>query len=185
MRCTKRDKVHVPWLELGVSASRYLDIDTIPNGFKVLDPSKLTKLMIGQLWDHWSERAKAKLPILEFKGARPQDRGLYQNSASRRAYKPSWNGKRKVVVSAESDDQASDDEQDGHAGPSKRPRLSKQTPGPEKESPAANNSDREKFLYHLSSDPSYKTLLATVLTLPILVSPFIFLICMNLSNLIV
>ena len=184
MRCTKRNKVHVPWLELASHTSDYLDINTIPKGFKVLDPSKLTKLMIGQLWDHWSEQAKAKLPILEFNHAQPQDRGLHHSSASRRAHMPSWNRKRKVYVSAESDNQASNDELDGCAEPSKHPHHSEQTTVHEEESPAANNSDREKFLYNLSSDPSYRTLLAVVLTLPILVCPFIFFIGMNFSDLI-
>ena len=66
MRFTKQDKVHVPWLELAKTPTKYLNMDTIPEGFKVLDPSKLTKAMVGWLWDHWSEQAKAKLPILIF-----------------------------------------------------------------------------------------------------------------------
>ena len=66
MRFTKQDKVHVPWLELARTPTKYLNMNTIHKGFKVLDPSKLTKMMISQLWDHWSERAKAKLPILIF-----------------------------------------------------------------------------------------------------------------------
>ena len=90
------------------------------------------------------------------------------------AHKP-WNKKRKVNVSAKSNDQASGNGQDGHARPSKCPHLSKQMPVPAKESPTANNSDREKFLYTLSFDPLYKTLLAAMLTLPVLVSLFIFL----------
>jgi hypothetical protein len=50
VRITKRKKVHVPWLELAKTPA-YLDLDTIPEGFKVLDPSKLTKNMVSDLWD--------------------------------------------------------------------------------------------------------------------------------------
>lgn len=76
MRITKRDKVHVPWLELARTPTKYLDSDTIPNGFKVLDPSKLTKDIIFDLWCHWSGWARAKLPILTFIKAREQDLGV-------------------------------------------------------------------------------------------------------------
>ena len=67
--------MHVPWLELARSPKRYLDVDTIPKGFKVLDPSKMTVSMIYQLWSHWSHRAKRELPILIFKRGRRQDLG--------------------------------------------------------------------------------------------------------------
>jgi hypothetical protein len=65
VRITKHTKVHVPWLELARMPD-CLDVDTIPEGFKVLDPSKLTKKMVSDLWSHWSERAEAELPILIF-----------------------------------------------------------------------------------------------------------------------
>ena len=67
--------MHVPWLELARSPKRYLDVNTIPKGFKVLDPSKMTVSMIYQLWSHWSHRAKRELPILIFKRGRRQDLG--------------------------------------------------------------------------------------------------------------
>lgn len=171
---------------------KYLDVDTIPKGFKVLDPSKLTKIMIGQLWDHWSEREKAKLPILIFIDAREQDLGLSHLSAGRARQRPLISRKRILSDSAESDDQAGDGELDGQAGKSKdeadkgegtsgspiRPlpsnhhHLSGQTNAPDIRSPAANNSDRAAFLYSLSSETSYKSLSDGVLKLPVLVSHF-------------
>jgi hypothetical protein len=173
VRITKRDKVHVPWLELGRMPMKYLDVNTIPKDFKMLDPSKLTKTMIGQLWDHWSERAKAKLPILIFIKAQEQDLGI------RARYEEPSAGQKRIAnayVEVGSDDQASD----VGPPPSKRPRLFKQPAVPEEQSPAANNSDRLKFLHSLSSEPSYKILLNGVLALPVSVSPF--LLCMDSSN---
>ena len=49
MRINKHKKVHVPWLEQARDPIWYLDADTIPKDFKVLDPSKLTKAMIYSL----------------------------------------------------------------------------------------------------------------------------------------
>lgn len=182
MRLTKRDKVHVPWLELARVPTKYLDANTIPEGFEVLDPSRLTKIMIGQLWSHWQTREKAKQPTLIFTGARAQDLGL------RAGWEKPRVEKRVAYVDVGSDDQSSGDELDGadkgegtswssvRPPPSKRLCLSREKavqPVLEEESPAANNSDRSKFLHSLSLDPSYKTLLNGVLALPVLVSSFI------------
>ena len=177
--------------------TKYLDVDTIPDDFKVLNPSKLTKQMIIDLWCHWSGRAMAKLPILIFIKAQEQD----LNRA--RFEMPPVDRKRMAYayVDIGSDDEASGDELGGHIGkskdgadesegtsessvrppPSKRPRLSQQPSIPEEESSAANNnSNREKFLRSLSFDPSYKTLFDNVSALPVFVSFFI--IYINLSN---
>lgn len=183
MRITKRDKVHVPWLELGRSPTEYLDADTIPEGFEVLDPSKMTKSMVFRLWSHWSMRAKAKLPILIFLKAPSQDLGL----SIRENMKKAWLKRKRIAyVAIGSDDQASDEELDGYASKggdeankgegtsrpplSKRPHLSGQPTIPGKQSPAANNGDRLKFLRSLSADPAYKMLLDAILALPISVS---------------
>jgi hypothetical protein len=187
VRITKRDKVHVPWLELGRNPAEYLDVDTIPKGFEVLDPSKMTKSMIFQLWSHWSMRTKAKLPILIFLKALNQDLGL----SIRENMKKAWLKRKRMAYAAiGSDDQASDEELDsysrkgedradkgeGVSGPSirpplsKRPRLSGQPTVPREQSPAAHNSDRLKFLRSLSADASYKTLLDGMLALPVSVS---------------
>lgn len=188
MRITGRKKVHVPWLELARNPTEYLDVDTIPNGFKVLDPSKLTVAMIDRLWFHWSSRAAAKLPILIFTSARWQDKATtVRNQAFLKSI-------RNVPVA--SDDQVGDN---GHAAkrkdgadkgeetsrsvrppPSKRPRLFAQPVVPDEQSPGANNSDRQKFLVSLSSDASYKVLLDAVLALPAFVSCSF--ICLNLPN---
>ena len=190
VRITKWDRAHVPWLELARMPAEYLDIDTIPEGFKILDPSKLTKNRISELWCHWSKRAKAKQPILRFIKARDQDLGM---RARYEMDKPQVVQKRVAYVDL-SDDETSDDELDGHAGkrkngsdkgkgtsgssirppPSKRPRLSRQLAVAEEQSPAANNSNRSKFLYSLSSDALYKTLLSRVSALPVFVSLFSF-----------
>jgi len=52
VRITQCDKVHVLWLELARMLEKYLDANTIPEGFKILDPSKLTKNRILELWSH-------------------------------------------------------------------------------------------------------------------------------------
>lgn len=100
-----------------------------------------------------------------------------------------------------SSEKSSDDELDGHnekgkdvadkgegtsgslttSAPSKCPRLAIEPFVVQEHSPAANNSDREKFLYSLSSDASFKILLDGVLALPTLVSSF-FNTCADLSN---
>ena len=183
MRITKREKAHVPWLELARTPTKYLDVNTIPEGFKVLDPSKLTKNRVFDLWCHWSDRAKANLPILVFIKAREQDLGV---RARYNLEKPSVSKKR-MAVNVASDDETGNDKLDGPADkgegtsgsphrqpPSKRPRLSL-SPWPvvsEEQSPAANNSNRQKFLYGLCNHPSYKTLIDGVLALPVSVSSF-------------
>jgi len=75
VRVTKCDNVHVPWLELARIPTKYLDINTLPEGFEVLDPSKMTKRMISQLWFHWTKQADAEQPILIFLEGRDQDLG--------------------------------------------------------------------------------------------------------------
>jgi hypothetical protein len=163
-----------------------LDVDTIPEGFKVLDPSKLTKKMVSDLWSHWSERAKAELPILIFIKAREQDLGFslrgkgvtVAGTVAGRRDGDGW------VTIWSDEEQSSDGELDeadkgeGTSGPfvrpppSKRPRISGQLALPDRESPAAHNSDRLKFLCSLSLEASYKTLLDGVSALPVSVSRF-------------
>jgi hypothetical protein len=101
VRITKRERAHVPWLELARTPEKYLNVDTIPEGFKVLDPSKLTKDRIFDLWCHWSGRARAKLPILIFIEAREQDLGI---RARYELEKPSVVKKRVAYVDVGSDD---------------------------------------------------------------------------------
>lgn len=42
----------------------------------MVDPSKFTKALLDELWNHWEERAKLKQPILRFIQARPDDMGI-------------------------------------------------------------------------------------------------------------
>jgi hypothetical protein len=167
----------------------------------VLDPSKLSKQMLWDLFCHWSVRARAKLPTLIFIDARRADKGF-------RALRPDLEmspavGKRKAYdyIDPSSDGQASGDELGGgdtgmgkdvadkgegspessvEQPPSKRRRLFKRPAVPEEQSPseqspASNNRDRPKYLYSLSRNNSYKTLLDHVLALPISVQSFYFL----------
>jgi hypothetical protein len=264
VKITKRKDTRVPWLELGKSPADYLDVDTIPEGFKVLDPSKMTKNMITQLWDHWTTRAEAKKPILRFLKAQDSDLGL--SALARAVERAKKQGKTRLFKRAAyiddigSDDQSSDSDGDDGANssngmsraparppPSKRPRLRLSSPStsstppisevptlpisecptppisealtppipehpslpiseasasPNSEAPtravpgtltsaipeaqeqslAANNMNREHFLYNLSSEASYKTLLNGVLALPSSVSLIPPFICMYLSN---
>lgn len=200
MRVTLRKKVHVPWLQLGREPELYLDLETLPEGFNVIDPSKLTKHALGQLWDHWSERARARQPILRFTLARTQDVAL---PGSRFVRQPKRNrilestddesdpdgqakaDKDRLVGPSvglpqskrsrlwhDSDDQATDDEPE-RPPPSKRPRLSKHTAAPDEQSPAANNNSRTEFLRSLSKETLFVALLDGVLALPAVVSPIL------------
>lgn len=175
-------------MELAKAPTKYLDADTIPEGFKVLDPSKLTKSMVSDLWSHWFERAKAKLPILVFIEAREQDMGRKARCTvdiPMDISRPLAGRKRTPYNYNWSDDEASDGEmgslaKDGadkgkgtsrspaRPAPSKRPRIS------DEGSPAGNCDDRQNFLYGLSTEPSYKALLNSVLLLAACVSPFFF-----------
>jgi hypothetical protein len=173
VKITKREKdpkVRVPWLELARAPSKYLDADAIPEGFNVLDPSKLTKDMVRDLWCHWSARARAKLPILVFTKARKQD---YSDRYDMEKTEPGpVTGKRpKAYVQFSSDDEA-DDTEPVRPPPSKRPRLSKEATIPDKQSPAANNGGRTEFLRLLVTDPVLWTLLRGVEALPGVVSSF-------------
>jgi hypothetical protein len=78
VRITKNPKARVPWLELAKESANFLDVETIPEGFKVLDPSKLTQNMVFSLLGHWRKRRDEKKPILVFAKAQKQDlRGFY------------------------------------------------------------------------------------------------------------
>ena len=81
----RKNKVRVPWLDLSQTPAKFLDVDTIPEGFRVLDPSKMTKDMVLSLWTHWARRAKANLPILIFIDARSQDFDFYAKEKRRAA----------------------------------------------------------------------------------------------------
>lgn len=197
MRITKRKNVHVPWLELARSPAEYLDASTIPNDYKVFDPSKMTRFTIEQLWTHWTRRARTDEPILVFTKGRSQDMGVspgYTDPHQRHpinAINALKAGRDYVEIG---DDDAGYEEPDGHARkrsnvadkgeevsgpenrppPSKRPRLSGQATVLDDDSPAANSSNRPVYLSSLSSEPPFRTLVDAVLALPALVSFVIF-----------
>jgi hypothetical protein len=164
-----------------------LDVDTIPEGFKVLDPSKLTKKMVSDLWSHWSERAEAELPIFIFIKAREQDLGRKargrQGVTEPGTVAGRSDGDRWVTVWSDEEQSSDGDLDEAYMGegtsgpfvrppPSKCPRISGQLALSDGESPAAHNSNRLKFLCSLSLEASYKTLLDGVSALPVSVSPF-------------
>ena len=177
MKVTKRKRSHTPWLELSHAAADYLDPATIPEGFNICDPSKLTKAQIDGLWAHWRAQAEKKLPIFRFIKAKRNDIGLVGSSET--VQRPP---KQKPYVEVSDDDE---DEQDAledvrqeegtlsstsKPPPSKRSRLSGQYEEAEDQSPAANGSDRIKFLYSLSKDSSYTAVVDALMALPIFVS---------------
>lgn len=202
--------MHAPWLELTRPDNHYLHPDSIPEGFNISDPSKLTKPIIDKLWAHWRTRERKNLPIVEFVSARPKDLdpwkfGLVSNEphvAKRKPYvevdddtdhepQPELlmdKGKARFDSGGIGDDlslfagkgKAVDDQGEGTSSSaslpkplSKRPRLSGQPDVPEEGSPAANESDRPKFLSSLSLDPSYKALIDAFMALPIFVCLFL------------
>ena len=153
----------------------------LPEDFNMLNPLKLTKAMVGRLWDHWSEWAEANLPILMFTLAQKQDRRPSDSSFDGRL--PKWNQmnwRKRAGFNTEddeSDDKAEADRPSGPAvrpPPSKCPRLSKQTNVTDEQSPAANNGDRTEFLCSLSSEMAYAALLDVMLALPAVVSFFLY-----------
>jgi hypothetical protein len=127
--------VRVPWLDIGREQDLYLDADTLPDKFQVVDPSKMVKAEIGRLWKHWSNRARANLPILVFTSAREQDIGLSGPAEFAKRIpdwlRPKW--RKRLASDDEPDDETNADKDKGVSGPSVRPpspkrrRLSKPT----------------------------------------------------------
>ena len=222
VRITKCYDVHVPWLELSSNPANYLNMNIIPESFKVLDLPKLTKSMITLLWAHWTEWAKAKLSILAFIKAWESDLELSAMAETVETDRHLFQKKRAVVpyIDVGSDDEPSDDNLSDHTGNGNRARLSsskhlclyclfvnitlavhaesinstvsklgslaiskprslavsgsRNSAVSEMESPATaiNDNDKQKFLYSLSTDASYTSLLSHVLPLPGTVSIF-------------
>lgn len=160
----------MPWLELARAPGKYLDAGAIPEGFKVLDPSKLTKDMVRALWCHWSGQARAHLPVLVFTKAREQDLSISARYNTEKT-QPVLGKRAAAYVEPGSDDEADYNEPE-RPPPSKHPRLSKKATIPDKQSPAANNSSRTEFLRRLVTDPVLWTLLRGVEGLPGVVSSF-------------
>lgn len=111
-------KVHVSWLQLGRELESYLDLDTLPKRFDVVDPSKLTKHMLGQLWDHWSKRARAKQPILKFTSAQTQDIGLPGSGHVQKSKQMAWQIRILESTDDKSNGQSKAANKDKHIGPS-------------------------------------------------------------------
>ena len=188
VRLTKRPKIPVPWLLLARSAKEYLDMECLPEGFVVADPSKFTKKVLDKLWNHWARRHSEKKPILQFVKARNDDLPFGLPRVERTEVRK----KRPYMEVGSSEDEqelvagkgkATNAAMSGEAGPSsaarplsKRARLSGQPEVPEEESPAANQHDRFPFLQGLSGDFDYQELVRILSSLPIFVSLSFYLI---------
>ncbi|KAI9574131.1 hypothetical protein HD554DRAFT_2034322 [Boletus coccyginus] len=62
----KKPKILVPWLLLAKSAKDYVDMNYLPEGFVVADPSKFIKKVLDKLWAHWASHHLRNEPILQF-----------------------------------------------------------------------------------------------------------------------
>jgi hypothetical protein len=148
-------------------------VETIPEDFKVLDPSKLTKNNVTKLLSHWRERETSDQPILIFNKAQEQDKsgGFF------RGREPSLMTKKRAADTydefdgGDSDDESGSDKDEGPSG-SKRPRLSEQPGVPEEDSPAANIENKSAFLLNLTEEASYNSFMFRSLELPQPVSTF-------------
>lgn len=181
VRLTKKPKIPVPWLLLAKSAKDYVDMDCLPEGFVIADPSKFTKKVLDKLWAHWASRRSQDEPILQFTRARDDDLPFGLPRVERLQVRK----KRCYVEIGSSDDEqefvagkgkAADASMSSEAGPSsagrplsKRAHLSGQPEVPEDESPAANQHDRFSFLEGLSRDPDYQGLVRILSSLPVFV----------------
>ncbi|KAG2091656.1 uncharacterized protein F5147DRAFT_779937 [Suillus discolor] len=56
----------VPWREVVAKPSLYLDLECLPKGFLLRDPSHLRADDITKLWDHWEVRRAAKQRLIIF-----------------------------------------------------------------------------------------------------------------------
>ena len=62
VKFTESSRVSVPWLLLAKDPEEYIDLDCLPEGFLVCDPSKLMKINVNKLWHHWEQRSKITTP---------------------------------------------------------------------------------------------------------------------------
>jgi len=185
---TNNKQARVPWIDLSKAPTEFLDAETIPEDFKILDPSKITKTKVSTLMHHWHARQRCNLPILTFTKAQEND----MRELSRSNQRPPMAEKRKAIpyvnlsepsCDGESDNKArgkEDSESADEPPPSKRSRLSLHptTVFPSfpsahhEQSPAANAHEKTRFLLRLSKEMSYNSLMFRALELPAPVSPF-------------
>lgn len=63
----------VPWREVVGNPTLYLDLDSLPKGFILRDPSHMRAENVNQLWTHWEGRKAAKKPLVIFMAAKIGD----------------------------------------------------------------------------------------------------------------
>ncbi|KAI6106766.1 hypothetical protein EDD16DRAFT_1713080 [Pisolithus croceorrhizus] len=99
---TKKPKAKVPWGLLIKSPMKYLDPESIPEGFTMKDPSKWTKADLGLLWDHWkSVKAQDKV-IVSFIDCKKEDAPLHKQFDR----KVVGSSKKRVWVTVDDDSEA-------------------------------------------------------------------------------
>jgi hypothetical protein len=169
VRLTKKPKILVPWLLLTKSVKDYLDMDCLPGGFVIADPSKFTKKVLDNLWDHWASRHSQDEPILQFTRACDDDLpyDLPRVKHPQVCKQEFVAGKGKAADASTSAEAGS-----SSAGRplSKRARLLGQPEVPDDESPTVNQHNCFSFLEGLSKDSDYHALVRILLSLPVFVS---------------
>ncbi|KAI6167644.1 hypothetical protein EDD17DRAFT_1750998 [Pisolithus thermaeus] len=73
---TKKPKAKVPWGLLIKSPMKYLDPESIPEGFTMKDPSKWTKADLRLLWDQWQSLEAQDKVIVSFIDCKKEDAPL-------------------------------------------------------------------------------------------------------------
>ncbi|KAI6160724.1 hypothetical protein EDD17DRAFT_1760196 [Pisolithus thermaeus] len=179
---TKKPKAKVPWGLLNKSPMKYLDPESISEGFTMKDPSKWTKAYLGLLWDHWQSLEAQDKVIVSFIDCKKEGAPLCRQFDR----KVVGSSKKRVWVTVDDDSEAEVGGA-GIPGPSVTWHLvggpSEQTVGggevlgeattdvgqsnPEESSPAWHASkDQISYLKSLSIMPRYQVLVDLVDALP-------------------
>ncbi|KAI6095295.1 hypothetical protein EV401DRAFT_2083801 [Pisolithus croceorrhizus] len=170
----KKPKAKVPWGLLIKSPMEYLDSKSIPEGFTMKDPSKLTKADLVLLWDHWQSLEAEEKAIVSFIDCRKEDAPLSRQFDR----KVVGSSKKRVWVTVEDDSEAEVGGA-GVPGPSGQtmdtgdvlgePTTDVREQTPEESSPAWHASkDCIQYLKSHSIMPRYQVLLDLVDALPVL-----------------
>ncbi|KIM52189.1 hypothetical protein SCLCIDRAFT_11947 [Scleroderma citrinum Foug A] len=177
MKFTESSRVSVPWLLLAKDPKEYIDLDCLPEGSLVHDPSKLTESNVNKLWHYWEQRSKKQDIILRFIKAKPDDMPATLNDKPKQRLR-----KRPYVEIGENSDEEDNSEEKGSHSPglaTGSPSSAKGKPASthspagkghikaDPSSPAAHKDDRPTFLCGLSSDLHYFGLLDRLSRLPI------------------
>ncbi|KAI6096241.1 hypothetical protein EDD16DRAFT_1716875 [Pisolithus croceorrhizus] len=179
---TKKPKAKVPWGLLIRSPMKYLDPESIPEGFTMKDPSKWTKADLRLLWDHWQSLEAQDKVIVSFIDCKKEDAPLSRQFDR----KVVGSSKKRVWVTVDDDSEAEvggagipgpSVTQHSVGGPSEQTVDGGEVLGeattdvgqsnPEETSPAWHASkDQISYLKSLSIMPRYQVLVDLVDALP-------------------